>query len=468
MQIAWLIPSILIPSISGFLLATIFLRDGYGVIERACYGFGLGMGMLGFFMFVSGYAGMPFNITVESSFLLILAFVSAAILYKSKPSAVTASARLDLNTTGVYIWIFFLAWTALRTGYVFHENLTRPLYSMDTWTNWSAGAKLFFYENGLPGPESEYHLGKGYRLFLGHPLNISLFQTWSSMWLGSFHEAYTKIWAPFYYIGLLGIFYYGVKRESNGLFAAIATFFLSSAPLITYHGTEAYADLPLSFYNLACVITLLNYIRTGNYRLLVLSGILAGAGVLTKNEGLFLIVITIIVLVLHNRGDKRAIIRALSAFLIPVLVFLGPWLAVKFYNNLGFGHSGVESKIEWLTDPTFAEGAERVIHWEVIGIFIKEFVFSSNFNLIIPFWIIITVLGFKQILRSDLKYLYFIILMLISIYLLIYLTIEVTAVTDFSGIHRNMLSFMPVIFLSSALLIARLLDTKSSIKVHRS
>ena len=67
----------------------------------------------------------------------------------------------------------------------------------------------------------------------------------------------------------------------------IFTFFLSTAPLLAYHGFNFYADLPLSFYLTAAVIYLYNYSRRDYINDLLLGALACGLMVFIKNNGIF-------------------------------------------------------------------------------------------------------------------------------------------------------------------------------------
>jgi hypothetical protein len=123
---------------------------------------------------------------------------------------------------------------------------------------------------------------------------------------------------------------------------------------------------------------------------------------------------------------------------------------------LGFGHSGAYSGFSWLSDPKFKHDAPRGVHWEIFPLVLREIFFKANFSLLFPFWIAVTVMGFKEIMRSKIKYLYFIAVSVIAMFIFVYLTLEVTAVTETTGIQRNFLTLAPIIFFISACLTFRL------------
>ncbi len=455
----------IITTISGYLLASIFMREieGTGPLERLFTGYGLGLGVLTFQMMIMGALGVPFTLDTISSVNL---FVSAILLY-----IISLKGRLRISLLGapvtryrykeikpfgardVFLWVL-AAWIVFRCLFVFFDSISTPLYSVDTWSNWSAGAKLFFFEGGLLGEADEHYLGTGYRRFLGHPLHTPFSQVWLALWLGEFHEVYVKLWNVFYYYSALALFYLAVRREAGAGYALIMTFFLSSSALFTYHGTDALAELPLSYYNLASIVFLFIYMRGGNVRSLLLSGLLMGMGLSTKNEAILFIAASLLSILIFNIKEKRgAFLKSFASYLIPLVTVSAPWLIVKAINGIGVGHSGTESSIEWFNAP-FGPASVDDTYLELIGQILYQTFLSPNFSLLFPFWIVVTAIGARLIMKTELKYLYVIVLTVISGYIFIYLTLEVTAVTDVSGIHRNILTYMPILFYTSSLVLA--------------
>ncbi|MFQ5353883.1 MAG: ArnT family glycosyltransferase, partial [Thermodesulfobacteriota bacterium] len=254
----------------------------------------------------------------------------------------------------------------------------------------------------------------------------------------------------------LGVLYYGVKREAGLFYAVIAVFFMASVPLLTAHGQDAYADLPLCFFTLAGTVTLWRFIKEENLSYLVLSGILFGMATFVKNEGLLFALAAGVALVLYLYTGKKSFVRPLVAFILPIVLIAGPWILFKKYYGIGFGHSGESAGFKWFSDPFYTGETGYGIHWEVLSIGIRSIFFKANYNIIFPLWIIVSLTALRTIIRSNLRYLYVIILLISSMFFFIYLTLEVTAVTQQTGIHRNTLTYLPIVYFTTALVISAL------------
>jgi hypothetical protein len=312
------------------------------------------------------------------------------------------------------------------------------------------------------------------------PLERALFP----LWQGSWHEAYVKSWSAFYFISLLGIFYIGLRRDPGRepgrdpgpLYALACVFFLSGVPMLTYHAFEGYSDLTLGYYGLAASVCLFRYVGllsrsegsvNGAKGYLPLSGIFLAFACLTKNEGLFFFLAVTAALALFifidkkEAGDRRRAVAVLASFLVPFAVVAGPWFLFKFLSGAGFGHSGASSTLVWFSDPKFAPDAARGLHTEIFVPAVKQLFLSANFGLVTAFWLFVSVAGAKSIWKSDIKYLYAVLLAVMAMFTFVYLVFEVTAVTEVTGINRNALTYVPIMFFASALAARRLWPSSS-------
>jgi len=362
MEFIYLIISMALPIAGGAFFVRWLLRSDAlaGRGEALFFGIGTGLGFVSFSMFILGLAGVPF--TLSATAVPILAFVLCfAVLLRvsSHPHAALRGRAVRLRGWRLYITIALASWIALKTGFVFFESLTRPIFSVDSYLNWAISGKFFFYKAGLLlDPSNEHFFGRGYRFFIGHPLHLPLLQTWIALSLGRFHEVYVKAPGAIYFAGVLGVLYYGVKREAGPVYALITVFFMASVPIFTAHGQDAYADLPLAFFALAGTVALWRFLRDDNLSYLVLSGIFFGTAMFVKNEGLFFSLsggtALLVFLLLRKKDSGAPVIAPLAAFIIPIILLAGPWLLFKTHYGIGFGHSGPDSGFKWLSDPWYA------------------------------------------------------------------------------------------------------------------
>jgi len=464
MELLTILAAFAVPSAAGILFVGFLLGESASAGEKLCLGFGTGAGMLAYAMFIEGLAGVSFTAAGAAAPLVVLVVILALVRYaRVRPSMTRRQRTVTVSGTlgGFEIALVALMalWVLLKVAFVFHESVTRPIYSWDAWANWSAGAKLFFYNRGLMlDPASEYFFGAVYRPFPGHPLHSTLLQVYSALWLGHFDEIYVKSWTFFYFLAMLGLVYWSIKREAGVLYGVAGAFFLASLPLLTWHAQDVYSDFPLSWYSLASAMVFWRYMKTGSKSFLVLCGTLAGMGMFVKNEGLFFAGALGVSLVLYSLFERKPLVANLLCFVLPVLLLAGPWLVFKSANALGFGHTGGELK--WLGDPNIRGGARTGVHWDIIAPALKQVFLSANFSLLFPFWIIVSALGLRTVVGSDIKYLDLAILIVIAGFVFVYLTLEKMSVLEGTGIYRNILTYAPMILFSSALTLKSLRQSR--------
>jgi len=458
MDIIYLIFSMAAPVLGGtFFVRWLLCRDGeLEGINAAFFGIGIGLAFTAFSMFILGLLRVPFTLAITALPVLVFMVLFFFLFHRAvKAPAMPGETMTSLRGWRLYLTVIMASWIALKVGFVFYESLTRPIFSVDSFLSWAISGKYFFYRAGLVlDPSNEHFFGHRYRPFLGHPLHLPLLQTWISLALGRFHEVYVKAPGPIYFAGVLGVLYYGVKREAGSLYALTTVFFMAGVPIFTAHGQDAYADLPLSFFALSGTVALWRFLRDDNLAYLTLSGIFLGTAIFVKNEGLFFVIAGGMALLIFLLGRKKVFIRPLAAFILPIIIIAGPWLLFKMHYGIGFGHSGSASGFKWLSDPLYSGSEGHGIHWEALTTGIKMLFFTANYNLIFPIWIVASLMAPRNIIRTEIKYLYMIILLVFSMFVFIYLTLEVTAVTDQSGIHRNTLTYLPIIYFATALVLS--------------
>ncbi len=457
MDIIYLIISMTLPVAGGAFFVRWLLRSDTLMDrgEALFFGIGAGFGFTAFSMFILGLARVPFSRASEGLPILLLTVIFFVLSRRAgaKTNGLPNARGPGLRGWRLYFTIIMASWIALKVGFVSYEALTRPVYSYDIYTNWAVSGKFFYYRAGLLlDPLDEHFFGRGYRAFIGHPLHLPLLQTWIAIALGKFHEVYVKAPGALYFIGVLGVLYHAVKREAGAFYALITVFFLATVPIFTVHGQDSYADLPLCFFALAGTVTLWRFLRDDNLSYLLLSGIFFAMAIFVKNEGVFFALAGGSVLALYLFMRKRSFITPLTAFIIPMIILVGPWLLFKFHYGFGFGHSGPSSGFEWFSSNPLDPSAPRTgVHWEVLGIGLREIFLTANYNVIFPLWIVASLIAIISIAKTKLKYLYMITLLVASMFFFTYLTLEVTAVTQRTGIHRNTLTYLPLIYFTTAL-----------------
>lgn len=457
--------SLLFPTLCGYIIISVLLyRDtSTTILERITVGFALGLGLLTFFMFYMGLLDIKFTSAtlyiVQA--LYTLPFIAGYIfLQRTRPHTVFKNepTLLFMNKTSPILTMacaVILVWLAMKAGFVLFESFNRPIYSHDNWSSWSSGAKFFYYRGGLElNPSSEYFFGGNYRIWHGHPLLTPLAEVWMAVNLGRFDEILSKAWSPFYYIATITLLYSAIKREGGRVTALACAFMLSSAPLLTYHALDSYADMPLSFYVLGGSVFLWRYMEERRRGPLMVAGLLFAIAAFTKNEGVLYLLFAFTALFIYILFEKKLRWRELLYFLVPAMIIL-PWIAFKFVHGIGYGHHIGTAGLHWIDK----------LHFEIFPIYFKELFYHANHGLIIAFAVVITVIGFMTILKSNIKYLYVIIILIICSFLFLYTTtMDFESVTKRTASNRNILTFIPLLLYTVTLVTVRLVATFNGAK----
>jgi hypothetical protein len=469
MTLVMLAYAILLPTLAGFFYVAFFLPsdEKHGFFERLFLGFGIGTGIVTFEMFIIGLLKIPFSTLIISLtqvatiIILVLLARRSGRSFRKVFAFPSENSRNRPLVKANRLWSVFAVvlsvWILARVFFVWYESFLLPVNSYDSWTHWSSGAKFIFYEKGLAlDPANEYFFGRGYLKVQRYPLNVPLMQVWASLCMGEAHEVYMKVWSAFYFICIAGLLFFSVSRETSPRAALLAAFFVSSAPLLTYHAVMAYADLPLGYYALGAAICLWRYVgsvRGGNGRggggWLVLMGTFVAFGIWTKMEGLMFAVAFSAGLALLL-FMKRIPLKRFTSYLIPVIAVAVPWYIFLLTTGIEVSY-GEEKAVE--------QAVAQGFHLEVLPVILKEIALSANFNIIFPFFFLLCLLGVKAISRSDLRYLLAPVFFAFALFLFLYVgTGNYIWVMKLTAINRNMLTFLPVMYFVTALTAVQLVS----------
>lgn len=345
-----LLAPLLLPGVLGYLITSLLLgRDAASdPADRLACAFPLGMGMVAFQMFLLGLFRIPLLLGNILPLVLVEIAVMGGYLYRRRPPS---SARGGVCLRGAppppaarwrqLLALVLGAWIVLKLGTVCYETTLRPIFAWDSWANWSARAKTFYYASNLllGGPAGDI-LGRGViDVNSNYPLFNAMSQLWMALWAGGFDEIRVKCWAPCFLVSAtVGLYAAGARETSRLLALAVVAIFLSS-PLLALHATEAYSDLPLAVYLLLALSSLLRVMR-GRKQYLPLIGLFAFLALFTKDEALFFVIPFSIscstFLWLQTGKQFRPAARLVLRALWPCLL-IAPWFFCKSFYHLGMG-----------------------------------------------------------------------------------------------------------------------------------
>ncbi|MBN2057416.1 MAG: hypothetical protein JW782_01285 [Candidatus Saganbacteria bacterium] len=449
--------SLLFPLLLGYCIVALVLRNRTisPALERFAWAFGLGTAFLTMVMFILVLLKVPLTLAnIILPCLVLLCPALFLIIKKRYPlfglfslSATFRSVLIADKEQGRLVYwserTLLLA-VILKIGYVFFEALIKPVVAWDAWTSWAFKARIFFIDKvPLVSYFERYPIG-----IKDYPLHIPFLETWIYNCLGVWNDQVVKIIFPLYFVCLLLILYYGLRRLLPRLNSLIFTFVLSALPFLTYHATISYADFPLAFYYLAGLMLLYLFMASKDKSFLLLSMLYLGCLPWVKKEGMLLLAVVLFVYLLYlffekdGASFKDKLLSDLKYLVVPLLLS-APWALFKTAMGIGANRD----QRPYL--PAFSVLAERLVN--LLRISGEKMFFSGNWNILWALFFLVGAIYFWRIISSKAKYLFLTVLLNLAALAAIYLfTDSYKYLLDGTTLNRNMLTFIPSLVLCLA------------------
>ena len=192
----------------------------------------------------------------------------------------------------------------------------------DAWAIWAFKAKVFFVDQGV----TRYfaHADDYYFTWPARPCLSAFYQAFVYACLGREDAGAVRLVHLAFFVSLLLAFFAALRRVVAPGAALLSTALLASLPTVAYVATAGLANLVLGTYLFLAISSLERARATGQSALAVGAGLFLGGASLTRDEGLALGAVVILVASVSLRGRIR-LVPAAAAFAIAVLCYL-PWL----------------------------------------------------------------------------------------------------------------------------------------------
>lgn len=332
-----------------------------GKMERITVSFGLGILTVSLIQLYATFIRAPLN--RMNILLLISPFFIIQSYYLSKTdidifSRIIKSIRmfkirdffLKVRTISLKINILELLsiiYLVLLCFIILFTCLATPMYTWDSRATWGFKAKVLFNKQTIFTDDFfdpyRFHPNTPY------PILIPLAENFFYNMLGYLDDYLVKVIFALFYITLV-IFIYIAQRKYflipkqqslvfSCIFASIPSLF------VIYSGSvpSAYSDFPLAFFYTLNIIYLLSYMKNRNVRTIIIASLFSCSCIFTKNEGLPLFIISIIILITDGIRNKYLLrkgnIQALLVYIFLPILLLAPWFIIKSklprinYNN---------------------------------------------------------------------------------------------------------------------------------------
>ncbi len=300
--------------------------------------------------------------------------------YKINQEETKGAQKEKTGKTSLIFQVIFVFLIFINFCVVAFFTFLFPIRFWDAISCWSFKGRAFF----LDGSVNAFYTQHQYAFtHLTYPLYISLSQTWVYIWLGEINETLVKAIFPLFYMSLIFIVYYLLRKEVTRLYAIISAFILSTLPVIMDHGYLEYTNLIFSVILLLGVYYLYFFILKSresqnqnrqvqtpsdgknvwdNLKNLIISAVFFAILVYIRSEGILFLAIFLLINTVYNLAvlpgsfsSKRSNIilnTAVSIFLPATLIFIlmAPWTILQAKLNISGASTEWAPVIESLKD----------------------------------------------------------------------------------------------------------------------
>jgi hypothetical protein len=410
-------------------------------IEGLCVSYGLGAGLVTLEMFFFYFFNIKYTVSGILAPWVLLILLNLVLYIRQDKKSFTAD---KITPKGGYraLGYFLIFCLAAEVAFTFFRAMIKPIEAYDAIAIYSIKSKIFYLAGSIPN---------GYFSSLGqafphpdYPLNIPLFETYIYLFLGKLNDQLVKVIFPLYYLAILGIFYYAVRRFAGKTYALLFTFLMASVSQFSSYATNGYADLPIAYYYFVSAVFLFSWFQdTKSTGYLAISAIMAALAGWTKNEGLMYCLINFIVigsfLAFNLKKVKRMDCLLAALYVLTVVLILSPFLWIRNAEHL------VNTDIE----SGGAGPAYMIKQFYKLGPilyeFQKEFFGPKKWNILWPIIALAFIFRFKNAFRGIQKYAAVSIMLAILGYVSIYMIsrIDITFFVE-KTMSRFLIHFMPL------------------------
>ncbi|MDD5496507.1 MAG: glycosyltransferase family 39 protein, partial [Candidatus Omnitrophica bacterium] len=314
--------------------------------ERIAVSYGLGMGVVTLEMLLFYFLKLSFSLTAIMAPWLILFLINGIRLLKGRREKVKATLLSDSGKPHPFLTAFLAGGILFETAYTVFRALIKPLESYDAVAIYAIKSKIFYLAGAIP--QDFFTRLAGLFPHPDYPLNIPLAQTLLYLGSGSLNDQLVKTIFPLYFLGILTMLYFAVRRFAGRTYAILFTFLLATIPHFNAYATNGYLEVPLAYYYFLSALFLFRWIAdTSQGRYLVLSAVMSALAGWTKNEGIMYCAVNTVVLTVFifftRKPLKIRMIRDLFLYIGIMALLLLPWYYIKMTASLHNEEVGLDT-----------------------------------------------------------------------------------------------------------------------------
>ena len=380
--------------------------------------------------------------------VFVIAFMRYLKNMKSPSQQKSSRERDKLQSLEKFL-VFGISFEVL---YAFFRALVKPIESFDAIAIYALKAKIFYLQHAIP--QNFFSELKNFVPHVEYPLLLPLSETCIYVFLGNLNDLLVKVISPLYYLAILLVFYFLLRRNFGRKISLLFTFLLASIPQFKDYATNGYADILLAFYYSASFFYLFLWIQKNEKAFLMISFLCSALGMWTKSEGLILIGINMILVIIYIMSKKgRKSLGQAIPYLAVSLALIGTFLYIKKIFGVAINSDFDNSWASCL--PTVVGNMKRIplILYE----YQRQFFGPKKWNIV---WILLLlglIANFKKAFLKDMKFVTLSILLIFLFYALIFMATPQNITWHLSTtVSRLFIHFLPIVVLWLCLLFKEL------------
>ncbi len=309
------------------ILAARLLMPRSDFFERLSLGYGLGLGLYTWLLFLLSWVGMPLTVpTISVLFLLLAGLLFAAPRvfrrgghpFRNPPAGGVRSADRSWDLAG---WVL-LGGLGLVLAYI---SVGLSYYPWDAMAIWSVKGYGIGLEHSIQGALQWGAKGIGYPLNI--PISINIFYLFDQDLLPG-----SKLLFPGFLVAMLaGLRIYLGRRGLPAWLAWCAAFAIGTIPLLLQYSLTGYANGPFAYYYVLGVLWIGLGLDGDDLPRVITGAVLLALSIWTRLEGLQFWLIAVLGLALVWR-TKMVSKKALLSIVLPALAVGGSW---SLFGRLG-------------------------------------------------------------------------------------------------------------------------------------
>jgi len=337
------------------------------------------------------------------------------------------------------VWFYIMSlFVSVFIVITFIFSINFPSYADDTFPNWHRPVMNIYQDGWVKVFWSEDEILWRWRL--GYPIFIPIYKVVIVNFVWWFNDIYINLWQYLLFLFfLLFVFNFSFSKTNNLFLSILPIFLVIWLPLVFFHCTEGYMDLPSAIYSVLVIYFLYKYLSSDDYDMLSLWLLFGFILSNIKNDWLIVyfswIIIAFAVLILITKKVKQFFKwflknkNSLYSSIFFALYFLLPFIIIKSYYGIWYNQASWE--VSWVT---FS------FHPEIFSMLYPIFFNENNYNLILILFILVTYLVFKNLksyIKSKMFFLYLSFLCIFSIFFIVFLfTSNYTFMMDQTTVNR--------------------------------